>query len=313
MISSKRFLILTAGGIGDQVLGFQCADSINLFKEKTNEKLSVTVCCCARNEVFKPLRYLFDQKFTVFQHQEEERWATNRFLENNLHLLEVFKQQYDTIYFVVPDHLFRHPLSFPYLEFDTYPQIIRSNRLLLDRYYPQGDIYVGLVTSTEGYLYYAIPELLIALAEKFPDRLIHFPLLKKWNNKPLYLGDFRIDFPKNVLIYANPDINDQIDLIRRSSYGIYTDNGMSHIAFQLGQPRLLLDPRFEMDSIRRSIPWLARWREDLTESVSIKTQPEEVARCVETNLRVPETMLLPRNMVLKNLNEDWSRELIFKY
>ena len=303
----EKFLILTAGGIGDQILGFQCAQIIKNYLLNPN----ITVECCARNDVYEPLEYLFGRKFYIKQNPLKEDLA--KLIEENnpigINIINKYKENYE-VYYIVPDHLFRHELSFDFKKFRTNPQIIRGISLLYS-YNINKDIYIGLISNTEGYLYYDIPELLRKLSEYLPKRTFHVPILNKWADKNIFMGDFN-NLPDNIKIYRNPNLIEQIKLMRGCCYGIYTDNGPSHIAYQFAQSRLLLDPRFGVEP-RQSIPWLARWRENITESISIKNKPEHIARLVKTNLEIPQTTLIPRDCVLKNLDSDWSRELLFKY
>lgn len=316
MENFSSYLFVTAGGIGDQILGFQCAKALTLVLED-KRIIDAELLCCARDEVYKPLKHLFDVGlFNVSQHPDKEKWAEDDWIIKNQDVFHKFTKEIDDFedaFFVVPDHLFRSPLSFDYKKYKLSLQNIKSLRLLTHQYKPtETDVYVGIVSNTEGYLYYDIPNLLSSLGKSMPDKVFHFPILKSWANKNIYLGDFNINLPDNIIFYENPDIIEQIELMKRCCYGLYADNGMSHIAYQLGQPRVLLDPRWDND-LGRSAAWWARWREDLTDSISIKKKPDDIASLVRTNIDIPETMLLPRDVVFKNPHVNWAKEMFFKY
>jgi len=141
-----------------------------------------------------------------------------------------------------------------------------------------------------------------------PNHTVYFPKIDKWNATPINI-DLEFDFPKNVHIDTNPTFLKSLDYLKRSCYGVFADNGPSHIAYQLGLPRLVLDSRFGFNGL----PWAARWRQDLTESIPISSSPSEIARLIKTNIEVPQTCLIPRHTVLVNQDVDWKQVLIIKY
>ncbi len=293
----ERTKILTAHGLGDNILGLQCASFIP----------GCQVISCSRDDVFRPLDYLFSARFQLRQSDLKDKWGhENYILSNQQELNELQKD--GPVYFVIPDLLFRGPLAFDYRKYNLSPPAIRSRRLLMADWKPQKIVYVGLCTSTDGYLYHDIPGLLKNLGAALPDYIIYFPNLKQWAGRYLSYGDLS-NLGGNVHIHENPDFCESLDFLKRSAYGIFTDNGPSHVAYQLGMPRLLLDPRVGA----ANIAWRARWRETDEESIQITIDPKAITEIVKTNLETPETLLIRRTEVWVNRFPNWPRELIFKY
>lgn len=298
--------IIGNGGIGDIILSYQCGSVL----ESSGKFKDIFYFHPVRSEIYRVVKRLFNKKSLEINPKYGK-------LEFDAEIKEEFFKQFfikpedSQVYFVEPDLLFRNPLAFDYKSYNTTPERIRQIRLLESRWKPEKIIYVGLVTSTDGYLYHNIPDLIVSLAEKLPDHIIYFPLVDKWDNKQLNLGDFNKQFPKNVLIHNNPDFLESIKWMERSCYGIYTDNGSSHLAYQLGQPRLLLDPRFPVSKL--TSPWVARWRTTTEESIPIQIEPDDASEIVKTHLTVPQTRLIPAMNVLMNLGANWSNDLIFKF
>ena len=159
-------------------------------------------------------------------------------------------------------------------------------------------------------MYYNIPELLKLIAQKLPNYQIYFPKLKSWDKDIVHIGDFNISLPNNVFIDEDPNFNDSLDILCKSEYGIFTCNGPSHIAYQLGVPRLILDPQFN------KIPWISRWKEDNEECIDINTSTELVSNIVLHNIENPETLLVDRKIILyliTNGYNNWKEIFLLKY
>jgi hypothetical protein len=209
---------------------------------------------------------------------------------------------------VIPDLLFGNPHAFDYQRYNTHPQIIKSKRLLTHRGAPTNQIYLGLTSSTEGYVYQDVTGLAVGLAEALPDYHILLPSISQWAGKEV--APFKVENPPaNLTIIQDGSFESAIENLRHSCYFVGTDNGPSHLAYHYGIPRLILDPQF----IR--LPWVARWKEDITECVPIEIPPKMAIQTVVTNLAIPQTCLIPRGAVAKEcmLNPDWSSKLLLKY
>jgi hypothetical protein len=292
-----KVAIIGAGGFGDLILSRQCGSFIK-------ENREVFYYYPVRDEIFKAIKAFFTDSIQI----EESYDAGNSFVTNP-QIRDKFYQSrkgFSETYWVVPDLLFRNPYSFDYVKYNTNPQIIKQTRLLTHYRKVKKLIYVGLQTSTAGYLYSYIPEIINKLAQTLPDYQIYFPEVLNWNNTGLQKLEF-INLPENVTIHKNPDFVESLRILETASYFIGTDNGPSHLAYQFGIPRLILDPQYNKPA------WVARWKEDPTESISINTNFMDVAALVKLNLQIPQTMMLPRNMVLANLGVDWPANLLFKF
>lgn len=292
-------------GLGDCILSLQIS---YLLKYKN---IKHTTLISTREAVYRPLHYIFANEldFTKI----DEKFSNNNNILNNRNLLEELKQEYKSknITYNVPDLLFKNPLAFKYEDYGLNPQVIKKTRILT-HHFPKKEkiIYCGLVTSTEGYMYEDIPNLLRGLAEFLPDYTIYFPKVKSWDKDIIYLNSFDVKLPNNVLIDENPTFEKSLDYLTKSSYGIFTCNGPSHIAYQIGIPRLILDPQFN------KIPWISRWKEDYEECISIKTNHNDIINLVINNIRYPETTLIDRKTVLQLINNghsNWKDILYLKY
>jgi len=152
---------------------------------------------------------------------------------------------------------------------------------------------------------YNVPDLLFRnpLAFKYNDYGLNPQLIKKY-------GDFNINFPSNVWIDDNPQFEKSLDILTKSKYGIFTCNGPSHIAYQIGMPRLILDPQFNR------IPWISRWKEDYEECIDINTDYNDITRLVVNNINNPETLLVDRKILLnliKSGYNSWKDIFYLKY
>lgn len=302
----NKVLILGSHGMGDSIQSLQCAH----FVSNQTGKENVDVISCTRDEVFHPLNHLFGDLFELFQHPKKETWGHDNYILNNQSELESLSY-YNEIYYSIPDLLYHHPLAFDYQKYNTNPQLIKQTRLLAHKYKPTKRVYLGLCSSTDGYLYNNISQLIRRLGQELPDFEFYFPNVKVWADKMMDYDDLS-NMPSNVTIHENPNFCESLEIMKTCCYGVYTCNGPSHSAFQLGQPRLLLDPQYN------KVLWCARWREDMSECVDINTSVTDVVNIVKSNLLVPSTTLIPRQKVLDILIKndyqvDWRKELLWKY
>lgn len=293
-------LIVGGHGLGDCLLSFQCAQLLKL------KNIDCDIAISSRPVIISALRYLYDSN--VILEIPESESANHDIEKGTAPIFNDISKDYKNIYYVIPDLLFNNSKAFDCRKFQTSPQIIRSLRTLIHKNKATKKIYVGLQTSTEGYDYKNIPDLLTTLAGMLPDYTIYFPNIKSWaNGKTCYINNK--DFPDNVFIDEEPTLNDSLHHLLQSCYFIGTDNGPSHIAYQLGIPRLILDPQFN------KIIWVARWKEDNQESIPIHTSHEIVSKITYLNITCPQTSLIPRTVLYSNshLNtQGWKQALLVK-
>ena len=298
-MSDPRALVLTADGLGGSLLATQCA---SLIRETGKH---VYLGYFSRDETYKPFKFLFDDLYYTFQlPAEDEQKALNddKYIEDLAR-----KYGVDEIYFTFPDDLFRGRHSFDWKKYKTPLNVLKQIRTLRHKYHPEyGNVYVNLFSSTPGYLYKDVIGLLLALCEKLPNYKIRAPFLNEWNGIKVDLGRLPAELPKNLYIYYNPDIIEQINICRTCEYSIVGDNGFSHLSFHFGQNYLLLDPRINQ------LPWMARWRQiGMENSSPIDLPVSIVAKVVFDNLTIPQSNLLPKYMCQHI--QDYSKELLFKY
>lgn len=297
----KEAIIISAHGIGDNILAFSCAS----FLEEHDCKVLVS----AREEVFNAVEYLFGAKFSL-EKIDESISEDNAILKDPTvrdNLWSKYKREYKNLYYVVPDLLFNSPLAFDYKKYRVSPQVIKSTRLLLDdRKEDGGVIYLGLNSTTEGYTYKYIASLAVKLAKELPNFKIYLPIVTKWANKAIDTPGFA-EIPANLIIEKDPNFRESLDILAKSSYFVGTDNGPSHIAYHYGIPRLILDPQFGR------LPWIARWKEDYAESIPIQTEDDDIVKIVSVNVGIPQTTLIPRMEVLRRPFANWPQELFFKF
>jgi hypothetical protein len=290
----RKVLIVGGHGLGDCLLSLQCAHYV---KQAGDE---CTVELYTRDEVFNPIAAIFGHLFNLKQNKGELDPTNIDKIDTDLYF-------YNEVYFALPDWLFSNPKAFDWQRYHTSPQMIKTTRLLADQRRNNGVIYLGLMTSTQGYLYDDIEALAVNLAKVFPQYSVYLPIITSWAGQTLKEFNFPADAPKNLIIEKDPNFAASLSVLRDSVYFIGTDNGPSHVAFHFGVPRLILDPQYN------KLPWIARWKEDVTESIPIGSSWPEVVRLVSTNFNRPETLLIPRAAVLANLGTEWKRLLLNKF
>jgi hypothetical protein len=291
-------------GLGDCLLSLQIS---HLLEERKIEHINLI---STRNEVFEPLNYIFGNKFKLIQ--IEEKYAHDNAIINNIDFQKEIEQKYNStdLTYNVPDLLFRNPLGLNYKKYGLEPSIIKQTRVYTDNSAKkEGIIYCGLCSTTEGYVYGNIPLLLIRLAEFLPSYTIYFPMINKWDKEINNLGNFDTTFPSNVFIDKNPSFIDSLKWLQRSCYGVFTCNGPSHIAYQLGIPRTVLDPQFN------KIPWMARWKEDYNDCIPINIDINSIAQLISANINYPQTKMIDSKIILELIqkNQDnWKDIFYFK-
>jgi hypothetical protein len=291
-------------GLGDCLLSLQIS---HLLEERNIEHINLI---STRNEVFEPLNYIFGNKFKLIQ--IEEKYAHGNAIIDNIDFQREIEKNYNStdLTYNVPDLLFRNPLGLNYKKYGLEPSIIKQTRVYTDNpAQKEGIIYCGLCSTTEGYVYENIPLLLIRLAEFLPSYTIYFPMINKWDKEINNLGNFDISFPSNVFIDKNPSFIDSLKWLQRSCYGVFTCNGPSHIAYQLGIPRTVLDPQFN------KIPWMARWKENYNDCIPINIDINSIAQLISANINYPQTKMIDSKIILELIqkNQDnWKGIFYFK-
>jgi hypothetical protein len=294
----RKVLIVGGHGLGDCLLSLQCAKAVKQSGNNCDVELFT------RDEIFNPLNSMFGQSFALKQNKKElSPEVINALTPDDLYWTAV----YDELYFAIPDWLFSNPRAFDWKKYGTNPQVIKTTRLLLDQHRNNGVIYLGLMTSTQGYLYSDIEDLAINLAKALPEYTVYLPIITKWAGQTIKEFNFPLEIPKNLIIEKDPNFTSALFTLRDSVYFIGTDNGPSHVAYHLGVPRLILDPQYN------KLPWVARWKEDPTESVPISTGWPDVVKLVKTNLEQPPTLLIPRSAILANIGTEWKQALFNKF
>lgn len=294
-----KILNIGGHGIGDNLTSLQIS---YFFKLKGIEHINVSSC---RNEVFRPLSVFFPDLIKV-----DEKYSHGNEIIYNLELEKELLNKFscDLINYNVPDLLFRNPRSLNLEKLGLSIQIIKKHRLLLNQSLnKQRNIFLGFSSSTPGYIYPYIKKLCQYICAALPDYHFIFPKPNSWD-KPIIYGDLNsLKNISNLEILEDPNFEDILQKLKSCCYGVFSCNGPSHLAYHLGIPRLILDPQFN------KLPWIARWKEDYEECIDINNVPEEVEKLITTNIRIPQTQLIPRQKVLENLYKNWGNELIIKY
>lgn len=288
---SNKVILISNDGIGGSLLTASAASFVSAAGNYP------VIYMPSRDEIFRPYKYLLQDKFEV--KQAPEGYASL-----------IHKPEDVELYVVYPDGVYNNRFSFDYKKYNTNPQLLRSNRILTHKYFPvPKNIYLGLTSSTAGYSYEDVPSLLKELYKVLPDYTFHLPIISKWAGQNI--SSYNLDnLPENVRIYKDDDFCNQINILKSCEYCICLDNGISHIAYHLGMPRLVLDSRYGLG--RHSLPWIVRWFEDINEHIRIQSFPQDIAQLVNTNIKIPQTTLLPRQFVLNNSGAEWTRELLIK-
>jgi hypothetical protein len=296
----SEILIIGGHGIGDCLLSLQCATRLQQLA------INPTVYISARDEVYYPLAHVFAGYFIMSQVKESYS-ANNAILNDSKLMYELTGDNFSEVYYAIPDLLFNNSFAFDYKKYLTSPQMLKDIRILGPSSEIKNTIYLGLMTTTEGYMYQDPVGLALSLAYNLPEYKVYFPIVTTWANKNIGPIEFPDNIPDNLEIAVDPSINDSFDILASSSYFIGTDNGPSHLAYHMSIPRLILDPQFGR------IPWIARWREDYLESVPINTSIQGITLIAKTNLNIPQTTLIPRLTCLSHgEHADWSNLLLLK-
>lgn len=295
--------IVTGGGIGDCILAYQAAS----YVQKHSDNFPY-IFLCARKEVVEPLNHIFRTKlWPTFWINEEKHWDIDNLIKDQT-FLENLRKDYKEVYVVLPDVLFTGKYAFDWKKYRVNLKTLTQTRLLTHFWKPKKQIYCALSTSTGGYSYSETHLLLKYLDDILPkEYIVRRPILKKWAGMELYPTSTTINYSSRIQLIESPDIKTEIDELRQSEYCVCLDNGPSHLAYQFGIPRLLLDPRMGQ------FPWVARWREDVSESIVITTPSKMIANLVKINIEIPQTQLLPKQFILNNMNSDWKTQLLLKY
>jgi len=194
-------LILTSDGFGGAMQSIQAAKYI---RNSTKLGKFVHIGYHARNEIFKPFRYCFDDLYTIHQlNQEDEQKCLN----NDNYIEELAKTyQCDEVYVIWPDLLYRNKYSFDYKKYNISISTLKQTKVLQHKFKPvDNNIYINLFSSTPGYLYQQIPELIKQLSYVLQDYTIHVPWITNWAGKSINMGEIPDNLNKNVIIYNNPD------------------------------------------------------------------------------------------------------------
>jgi hypothetical protein len=297
-MKNTKVLLVGGHGLGDCLMSLQCAAVVY------GNHIEPDVIISARDEVYKPLYNLFSGMFNMTQ-VDESYAAHNHVLRDESAWLSL-TQGYDEAYYVIPDLLFHNEHAFDCAKYNTSPQMIRDVRLLQLERAVSNTVFVGLMTTTAGYMYDKPMELAIALAEASPAYKFYFPIVTKWAGKDISPIEVPSQLPSNLWVDVNPIFTDALNVLLRSCYFVGTDNGPSHLAYHAAIPRLLLDPQFGR------LPWVVRWREDYLESIPITSPIGNIVNVVSTNLAIPQTLLAPRLACLSQKLTDWPELLWLK-
>lgn len=294
----SKIRIIANDGVGGIIQGFCCA-------KYCSEGNDVEVALPVRDEVYKPLEFLFSDKFKLNQLPD----FFSPMIEKDDQLWDKLSHGFDESYFFEPDLLFNNKHAFDYNKYGVSLDTIKTTRLLQYKYKPEGKIiYCALNTSTKDYQYSHTPALLNFLGRLLPDYTIYFNSLNSWAGKTLFNGDLK-NLPSNVLIKNEEQFELSLEYLFKSSYCICLDNGISHIAYSLGVPRLLISNRFDNDF---GLKWVARWYENISECINYNNSPKNIAELVKLNLEIPQTQLIPRIKCMENLDKDFKQLLYFK-
>lgn len=294
----SKVLIIGGHGMGDCLLSLQCAIAVQ------QRIIEPTVYISAREEVWKPISHLFGCFFTM--QRIDESYAYDNAVLKDESLMQKISGRFDEVYYVIPDLLFANKYAFDFKKYHTSPQILRDMRIIGSSSKASNIIYLGLMTTTEGYMYSEPLSLAMSLAYTLPSYRIYFPIINKWAGKEIKPISLPAAVPNNLIVDVNPDMIDSMNMLCKSSYFVGTDNGPSHIAYHFGVPRLLLDPQFNR------LPWIARWRENYLESIPISAPVDGITNVVKMNLERPQTTLIPRMTCLVNGDCDWNQVLFIK-
>ena len=301
---SKNIAVISAHGAGDTINGFQVGDFIS------RQGHDVTNFVAVRDEVFKPIKYLFPEAVQI----PEEWGANNAFLTNPSVALNFTEQfgdlrPFDEIIYTVPDLLFNNSkFGFDWKKYGAHPQSVRSRKLLTHLWKPEDVIYCSLNSSTPEYqLTGRVKNIISQIAIKNPTKRVYFNNLTVWNGTKIDNGDFS-DLPENVVYFENQDFCESLEWLKKAEYVVTVDCGVLHMFNQMSDAYTLLDTRMTP----AGFPWLVRWRSNLANSIDYRTDSVTIAELVKANIEVPQSSLLPRQIAMNLLGVDWNSALLIK-
>lgn len=293
-----KVAVLSTGGVGDLSEAIRIAHFVAL--KEGRENVDVHIFC--RWEIAQVILHFYGKLYNIFWHLEEPEAAILTMAGANVTL---YGKTYDRVFCVWPDTLFHG------FDCDKYGsrQAIKQFRLLPhERKIEGNNIFLGLCSTTPGYLYHDNQALLFEMGHTFPDYEIIAPMPPFWASKNVHYGvDKDSNLPKNVHVLEQPDFIGSVCTLFTCKYAVTLDNGMAWLAHDAGIDRLLLDPRMSTDGLA----WQARWRTDHSCSIPLQQQPKDICKIVKINLEIPETLTLPRYTCLNNCN--WKSRLYLKY
>ena len=288
-------MVIGGQGLGDCILSLQCASVIQ------NYGIIPKIVISARPEIQKALSFLFDSQFKL-DFIDDYYSKYDRMLREKKLMDEVI-QGFGEIYYIVPHLIYCNNFRFNFEKYNTSPQVIREIKLLTKNRKIKKIIYAGLLSVKLCHMFKNSVELVIKLATAMQDYEIYFPIIQSWAGKEIPAFSFPEDIPSNLHIDVNPELKDALAVLLGSCYFVGLDNGPSHIAYQAGIPRLILDSRMT------NLGLIIRWRENLLESVPISSSTDSIVYLIKTNLEIPQTTLLPRDLCLLNKGLDWVKAL----
>jgi len=292
-------------GIGDCILSLQISNAL------TNIGVSHANLLSTRPQVFDALKFIFGEQIS-FERIDEKYSENNSIIsDNNLQKEILSKSSCEDITYNIPDLVFQHPLSFNFEKYGLFMNSIRRHRLLPKKFGSKEKIiYCGLCSVHDYHIYKDIPNLLRRLAEFLPLYTIYFPHLSSWTKTLPNLGDFSGKFPENVHIDHDPNFQKSLEILTKSCYGLFTDNGPSHIAYHLGIPRLILDPEYQ------NILWTCRWKDDPEECLPIQTPINDIVNIITENIKCPQSTLIDKvtaQHIINNYKSEWNKIFYFKF
>lgn len=284
----KAAFIVT-GGIGDFLLSTPSIvswknnhpfDDLDIYVNSHKELLDFILKCTDFNAFICPPR------LNVLKDPESP-------LNLGTHFLDSLFKKYEEVYSLCPDSLGQMPFSFPWFKYSSNYEdftLLKCPLKLFNKFN-----HTALNPDTKNILIHATSvtfeknlstPVLQKLVDLFSTTNYNLIIVRTstWQGTPIPFmvkGKFHDVVDQSIEITAN--------LVANSDYVVSIDSAISHLAYHLSKPRLIL--HYNQHPIH-----LVRYHSLISQELSINTPPEQIFNRVMLNIRDPITQKIPASL-----------------
>lgn len=300
--------IITTGGIGDVLHGLIAATLwFDKHSKWCTQAVSPHIYVNSHQEIVD-----FINKCTYFKAYPCPARVNNfRDAENPLNLpsgfIDNLFNSYNNVYSCFPDALGQAAFSFPWFQYvKSYKGFLQTKIRIktqenfiheaINKNTKNIFIHPTSVTFQKNYPLMALQELINKLNSSNYNVIISRTSQWKGTQLPFFLQGKYYDL-------VDRPIEDVVNVMNNCDYFVGIDSGLSHIAYHLGLPRLVL--QYDNNPYH-----IARYHEDVTDDLPLSSSPEQIFNRIMLNVRDPLTYSLPAYMQIPyNFN---TKQLLYK-